>query len=159
MALNQPISIAQFAAIAGLSVRRLQQMEAASELVTRTPQGGYDPAAVGAWLRARIAADFGVTQDGRVYNFEAERARKAFHDADLAEMEAAEKRGELIRADDVLKQWTDVLASVRAKLLALPTKLAARTAPPDRLTVVEAEARKIVHEALTEMASGMEPTE
>jgi phage terminase Nu1 subunit (DNA packaging protein) len=159
MAANQPLTIAQFAAIAGLSVRRLQQLEAQSELVTRTQHGGYDPAAVGGWLRARIAADFGVSQDGQVFNFESERARKMKHDADLAEMEAAEKRGELIRADAVQRQWTDILASVRAKLLALPTKLASRTAPPDRLTVVEAEARKIVHEALTEMSDGKEPSE
>jgi phage terminase Nu1 subunit (DNA packaging protein) len=159
MAAIQPLTIAQFAAIAGLSVRRLQQLEASSELVSRTPSGGYDPAAVGGWLRARIAADYGITQDGRVYNFEAERARKAFHDADLAEMEAAEKRGDLIPAADVQREWTDVLARIRGKLLSLPTKLAARTASPDRLTAVEAEARRIVHEALTEMSEGAEPAE
>ena len=159
MAANQPLNIAQFAAIAGLSVRRLQQMEAASELVTRTAAGGYDPTAVGGWLRARIAADFGVTADGQVYNFETERARKMKHDADLAEMEAARERGDLIPAKDVQREWTDILANIRARLLALPTKLAARTAPPDRLTAVEAEARKIINEALAEMSEGAEAIE
>jgi phage terminase Nu1 subunit (DNA packaging protein) len=120
---------------------------------------GIDTAWFAKWLKDRHARDFGVTQDGQVYNFEAERARKMKHDADLAEMEAARERGDLIPAADVAREWIDTLSRVRARLLSLPTKLAARTAPPDRLTVVEAEARKIVHEALTEMSEGAEPAE
>jgi phage terminase Nu1 subunit (DNA packaging protein) len=127
--------------------------------VPRTPGGGYEATAVGAWLRARIAAEYGINADGVVYNFESERARKMKHDADLAEMEAARERGDLIPATDVQREWTGILANIRARLLALPTKLAARTAPPDRLTAVESEARKIINEALTEMSDGAEPAE
>jgi hypothetical protein len=41
-------------------------------------------------------------------------------------------RGELVRADNVEEKWTVMIAEWRAKLLALPTKLAQRVAPPGK---------------------------
>jgi phage terminase Nu1 subunit (DNA packaging protein) len=52
-----------------------------------------------------------------------ERARLARAQADKAEMQAAQLRGELVEADAVERQWQDVLRQVRAGVLAVPSRL------------------------------------
>lgn len=154
MAKTQTLTTGQVAALSGLTVRHVNLLVSEGKGPSRVDGKGYDPQQVGAWLKARIAAEYGITNDGKVYDFDAERARKMKHDADIAEMEAQQLRGDLVKASDVEKQWTSTLAGVRARMLALPSKLAAQTAPPDRLAQVQAVAQRIVHEALTEIADG-----
>lgn len=43
--------------------------------------------------------------------------------ADLAELKYAEAAGELVPADDVLREWADLLSQVRTKMLGIPTAL------------------------------------
>lgn len=52
------------------------------------------------------------------------RARKETALAELREMQAAKTRGELIPADIVLDRWSQIAATVRQRLLAIPTKVA-----------------------------------
>lgn len=93
------------------------------------------------------AADYGI-----------ERARLVKARADLAEMEAARMRGDLILAADVIAAWTEVVALMRARLLALPDKIAPQlfTAGAHETTSI-AEGRDIlrnaVFEALRELAA------
>jgi hypothetical protein len=70
-----------------------------------------------------------------------------------AELETAEMRGELLRADKVEEKWTVMIAEWRAKLLALPTKLAQRVAPPGKTAEAQAVAQAVVHELLVEFAT------
>lgn len=53
----------------------------------------------------------------------AERARLAHHQANKAELDEQEVRGDLIRAEDVTRSVSDAFRRVRARLLSLPTKL------------------------------------
>jgi phage terminase Nu1 subunit (DNA packaging protein) len=57
-------------------------------------------------------------------DYAAERARFIRARADLAEMEAEEKRHSLIAADQIEAAWIAVLALLRTRLLALPDRLA-----------------------------------
>ena len=57
-------------------------------------------------------------------DFGAERARLIKAKADIAEMEAGGRRGELLPAEAVEAAWTAMLARLRARLLVLPDRLA-----------------------------------
>jgi phage terminase Nu1 subunit (DNA packaging protein) len=56
----------------------------------------------------------------------AERARLARAQANLAEAKAALVRGRALDAEAVEKEWTGILAGVRARSLAVPSRCAAR---------------------------------
>ncbi len=74
---------------------------------------------------------------------------------ELAEIQKAERLGELIPAEVVKERWVSVAANTRAKLLTLPGRLAAVLVGSDQShATIEREARKIVHEVLVELVSG-----
>lgn len=81
------------------------------------------------------------------------RAKKTVHEAKLAEYEEREKAGELIEVELVRNEWQQILANVRAKLLSLPTKLAAQALGANTLAEMEALLADGVHEALQELAA------
>jgi phage terminase Nu1 subunit (DNA packaging protein) len=56
----------------------------------------------------------------------AERARLAAAQADLAELKAAKQRRTLLDAGEVEAEWSGVLRTVRAGMLAVPSRCAAR---------------------------------
>ena len=55
----------------------------------------------------------------------AERARLAAAQADLAELKAAKQRGLLLDAEAVESEWSGILRTVRAGMLAVPSRCAA----------------------------------
>jgi hypothetical protein len=55
-----------------------------------------------------------------------QRARLASAQADLAELKAAERRGELLAAAEVTAAWCAVLRTVRSAMLAVPSRVGAR---------------------------------
>ena len=154
-----PLQLQQCAELIGVSLRRVQQMTETGDLPKDASHGGIDCAWFAKWLKDRHARDFGVTDDGKIYNFEAERARKMKHDADVAEMESGVMRGELIRAEDVERTWAGIIASARTRILALPPELAMLVAAPDKRVEVQAIAQRIVDAALTELADGSQEME
>jgi hypothetical protein len=151
-----PLGYEQASAVIGISARRLRQIVRDGEGPEQTPDGRFPPGPFGKWLRERHRRDFGVATDGVSRDFNAERARLARAQAEKAELETAEMRGELLRADKVEEKWTVMIAEWRAKLLALPTKLAQRVAPPGKTAEAQAVAQAVVHELLVEFAGGRE---
>ena len=78
--------------------------------------------------------------------------RKTVADADLKELERARERGEVVAVADVEKNISNVAMAVKAKLLALPTKLASslaalRTKPQIR-AALDVEMRQICEELI-----------
>jgi phage terminase Nu1 subunit (DNA packaging protein) len=67
----------------------------------------------------------------------------------LAELKAARLRGELVAASAVQAEWSDVLRVVRAGLLALPSRVAARLPHLSKHDIAEIDAE--VRAALTEI--------
>lgn len=151
-------SLAVIARLLDLTERRVQQLARDGVIPpsaqTGPERGRYDP--VGAvrgyvrFLREQAAR----AQSG-VADFGAERARLVRAKADRAEMEAARMRDELIPAPDVAQAWTEMVASMRARLLALPDKIA----PVVHETTSIAEARDAIRHAVFEALGDLAATE
>lgn len=99
----------------------------------------------------------GIADDGTAYDYDTERARLTHHQANAAAMDEQRKRGEMIPAEDVQQTWSEIVAAARAKLLALPSRLAGTCAGRDQAGI-ETEARAIIYEALSELARGGDGT-
>jgi len=76
--------------------------------------------------------------------------RKAVALAELRELEVRQKRGELLDAAEVQKQWAAGLAALRDRLLSLPDRLGAILAGRG-----EVEVRTTLREALEEALRGI----
>ena len=96
-------------------------------------------------------------EDGTTLEIERTRLTKA--QADKTELEVQELRGSLIRVPAVIDHWQGRIAAARAKLLALPSKLAARIAQPDKIAEGQDLAQSLIYEALAELASDGIPNE
>lgn len=145
--------VATIAKLLLLSDRRVQQLTSEGVL-PRAERGRYELAAVvQAYVRFLRDRALPGSSEAAADDFHKARARRTAAEASLAEMRAAEAQGELIPADDVRAVLVSVVARVRAKLLALPTKLAARMLGVQSSSDAEALIRAGVHDALSELAS------
>src|SRR5439155_13649914 len=72
--------------------------------------------------------------------------------AALAELDLAERRGEVLRADATLMTWQRNIAAFRAKMLAIPSRIACQIAPPGKLAAVEEILTMVIYEALQELS-------
>jgi phage terminase Nu1 subunit (DNA packaging protein) len=121
----------------------------------RTRAGNrYDLRQITAWAVQEALRKIGIGKDGTVYDYNIERARLTKAQADKTELEVAELRGELISTPKALIQVESMVGAMRAKLLSLPTKVAAKiaTTPVDMGKAQEA-IRIEIYEALDEIAS------
>lgn len=80
------------------------------------------------------------------------RARKEAAMADLAEMEAAELRGETAQVKDIVQCWGEMAAAFRARMLALPSMAAPLIAAPGKVAEAQATLRRLINEALEELS-------
>ncbi|MDR1621566.1 MAG: hypothetical protein LBS00_04245 [Synergistaceae bacterium] len=82
---------------------------------------------------------------------EAEQTRLTKVKADLAELELAEQREEVLRASAVMKVWADNVMNAKTRLLAIPTKHS-----PDlvgkSIQEIHAKLKNAINEALEEIA-------
>lgn len=81
----------------------------------------------------------------------AARTRLANAEAEIRELELAEKKGQMFRTSDVSKAWTDNVINVRARLLAIPAKISHELLGQDLASVYRILQREI-YEALNELA-------
>ena len=94
-----------------------------------------------------------------------ERTRLTKAQADRAELELQEKENELISTDLIKKIWSDYVANVRSKLLALPSKLGHLTQAAESYAEAEAIIKESIYECLEELSedattkSSLEATE
>ena len=90
--------------------------------------------------------------DGKVIDFHEEKARLTKMQADKAEMEVEELAGQLVRVDEVLYQWQNILADVKGKLLAVPSKLATLVADISNPAEAQELIDDYIREALQELS-------
>ena len=81
------------------------------------------------------------------------RTRKVNAEAEIAELELAKVRGELVVVDDVIKAWESVLMAVKAKMMSVPTKAAPVVASEGEAGKCQAVIEDLVREALEELES------
>jgi phage terminase Nu1 subunit (DNA packaging protein) len=117
---TQPIGV--IARLLDLSERRIQQLSREG-VIPKAERGQYDLiGSVRGYVR--YLRDQALRAQAGAPDYAAERARFIRARADLAEMEAEEKRRSLIAADEIEAAWIAVLALLRTRLLALPDRLA-----------------------------------
>ena len=81
-----------------------------------------------------------------------ERTRLTKAQADRAELELQEKEADLISTDTIKTIWSDYVANVRSKLLALPSKLGHLTQAAETYAEAEAIIKESVYECLEELS-------
>jgi hypothetical protein len=81
-----------------------------------------------------------------------ERTRLTKAQADRAELELQEKEADLISTDTIKTIWSDYVANVRSKLLALPSKLGHLTQAAETYAEAEAIIKTEVYECLEELS-------
>jgi len=148
------VDVGTLAKLFSLTAVRVQQL-AADGVVAKSARGRYD-------LWASIRGYIKFLQERRVNqwdsgeekgDWQAERTRLTRAKADMAEMQSAILKGTVHEAKAVEAVWTDHLLACRAKLLAMPKKLAPRVHGVENLAAIEAELEATVTEALNELAS------
>lgn len=97
------------------------------------------------------AASRGVGDDGRDLDLNAQRARLAKWQADIAELKAGQMRAELVETSAVEQAVVAAFVNVRARLLAIPAKAAPRVAGKSAAEVQDL-LRGHVEEALRELS-------
>ncbi|HRH14787.1 MAG TPA: hypothetical protein PK225_10600 [Azonexus sp.] len=102
----------------------------------------------------------GVAVSGDSYaKYNAARAKKEGHLAKLAELDEMEATGQLVRTDAVLKEWQGIIANIRARLLALPSRLAAQAHGARTIGELQRLLQDGIAEALTELSGGTNANE
>ena len=130
------------AALLGVTARTLREWSDAP----RNANGSYPGPDLVKWAISRAAPDSG--------EFDSQRERLAAAQAEKVEAENAVRRGFLADVRAVLAAWTDLIAAFRAKVLAIPTKLAPQltnVSDPKRIADI---IRGELYAALAELADG-----
>jgi phage terminase Nu1 subunit (DNA packaging protein) len=154
------IEIAKFTGLSDRTVRDWQSKEI-------VPRG--DSADMATIVRAIIAELKRQKEEKKGENPDktslyAEEVRLTRARADKVELEIAEKAGTLVSGEEVVKIWAGYIHACRARLLSLPTKLAAELAGTPDPIAVEGILKIVIDEALEELGSedfviGSRPTE
>jgi len=139
----QPLGV--IAKLLDLSERRVQQLSREG-VIPKATRGQYELiGSVRGYVR--YLREQALKAQAGAPDYAAERARFIRARADLAEMEAEEKRGSVIAADQIEAVWIAVLALLRTRLLALPDRLAQQAF--DQSTV--GDTRNLIRAAIREV--------
>lgn len=109
------------------------------------------PADVIAWRESIVAQN--ALGDTKTLDIEEARRRKTAAEAGLVELELAKQKREVIELDEIAQAIAEDYANCRAKLLALPTKLAPQLSGVEEVAAMEAIIAMAIHEALEELVS------
>ena len=145
---TQPIGV--IARLLDLSERRVQQLSREG-VIPKAERGQYDLiGSVRGYVR--YLRDQALKAQAGAPDYAAERARFIRARADLAEMEAEEKRRSLIAADQIEAAWIAVLALLRTRLLALPDRLAPQVFEQSTVGDTRNLIRAAIREVLDDLA-------
>jgi phage terminase Nu1 subunit (DNA packaging protein) len=145
---TQPIGV--IAKLLDLSERRVQQLSREG-VIPKAERGQYDLiGSVRGYVR--YLRDQAQKAQAGAPDYAAERARFIRARADLAEMDAEEKRRSLIAADQIEAAWIAVLALLRTRLLALPDRLAPQAFDQPTVGDIRNLIRAAIREVLDDLA-------
>src|SRR4051812_6403090 len=133
-----------------LTPRRVQQL-VAEGVIPKAERGRYELVPV---VRAyiRYLRERALSQDLGSDAFVQHRARLTKARADMAELEHAQMLGELVPAAQVEEAWAAIVAVMRTRLLALPTKLAPRLVALNHEAVIQDALRAEIADGLAELS-------
>lgn len=136
------VPLDELAAVVGLSVRSLQQLAATAPgaLVGQQQDGAVRFELVpSARALRRLAVERSEAAAPPVLDFEAARTRKMTAEAELAEMNVAQTRGELVTVGDYEAALGRILDREMARLRALPVRLSHLGAAVEDAAEIEVE--------------------
>lgn len=144
------------AALLRLTERRVQQLSKEG-VIPKAERGRYElaPAVQGyiTYLQDRLAPRESDGDPDRI-DYHVEKARKTKAEADMAEMEAARMRGDLVDALEMKNVLELVMSEVKTKLLNnAPTRIAARTKAEKKEAQIKAIAKEEIAASLQALAS------
>lgn len=145
-------TVADCAAHLFLTERRFYEL-LGDGTIDRKPANGYDLDVVREQYIENLREVGAGRSSGEGPDLTAERARLAKEQADAQEMKNAASRGELIARADVSAVVTASFARVRARLLALPSKIAPLVLGLTSLAEIKEKISDAINEALAELAS------
>lgn len=112
----------------------------------------YETADVIQWMINREIGKLTVSDDGRVHDYEAERARLTHHQANKTALEESVLKGKLIPAEVVEQVQGDMVSAFRARILSIPTKAAHAVLGLDDMNEAQDTLKQFLYEALNELA-------
>ena len=143
--------------ILDLTERRVRQLVTDGILPKNSERGCYELIPTVKryihWLRDRSLYGEAKAKSGNVVSLDEARRRKLIAEAELAELELQKERGEVVSIEETEKSWTKILGAVRAKILALPTTMAAVSAVESDQKIVKELLTKAVEQALLELSA------
>lgn len=145
----QRVSVTTLAQFLNLTPRQVQNL-ANDGVIHKDARGEYEMAAsIQSYIRYLQRSRQGNSGSDELLKI---KTRKEEAKTRMAEMEVRRLEGELIPASDVAKAWTDMVAHLRAKMLALPAKLAPQLLAAEDLNATQTLLKKQITEALQELA-------
>lgn len=153
-------TITQCAGDIDLSTRQLQKYAKLPGCPRKSNgKGGwlYEWPAFNRFVRERSAEV--AAEAVRPQDYDEARTRKVAAEAELAELQLAEQRGDLIRIEDAAKIADDAFDRIRARLVAVPTKEAHRLVGLTKTPKVVTVLRAVVNTVLEELGSAADALE
>lgn len=114
----------------------------------------YETQDVIKWMQSRQVENL----IGDKIDIEEAKRRKLAAEAELAEVELQTVQGKLIPAEQIEKEWSEMIMNCRAKLLSIPAKVSPEVYAADDLTTVKVLLKQALNEALNELSVGGEAT-
>jgi phage terminase Nu1 subunit (DNA packaging protein) len=148
-----PVNVDAIAKALNLTTRRVHQLKA--EGLPTVGRGQYELGPCMAWYIRYLQNALekrGPNINPDTPDLLAEKTRLAREQGDKLAIENAISRGELVYVDDVVNTWADHISSAKAKLLAMPTKLAPQLVNQSNANVIAGRIREEVDNALVELA-------
>jgi hypothetical protein len=149
------VDVKKMALMLNVTPRRVQQM-ANTEGMPRAAKGQYDAGKCLMWyiryLQDALEKKAVPTGDGSYSGLKDERARSIRADAELKEIELAEKRRDLVHVKDVKKSFVDLVHMTKARIMATPARIAAAIMGETSRVMVQAIVEKQLKESLNHLA-------
>jgi phage terminase Nu1 subunit (DNA packaging protein) len=149
------VDLKQVSKALNVSERRVQQL--AKEGLPKEDRGKYDLGKAMLWyiryLQAALEASGRRDSGDEEYiGAREERARLLRAEAELKEMELAKQRGLLVAIADVERDWSEIVLSVKARIMAIPPRLAPEILGETSRVMAQAKIEKYCKEALAQLA-------
>lgn len=149
------MKVSQLAHALNVDVRRIQQL--VNEGMPKQGRGEYDGAKCMLWyiryLQAAIKRRAIPMEGDELISEREQRVRKMRIDADLRDIELAKQRGQIVSIADVEREMSDMALTVKARIMAVPPRVAPDLLGETSRVMVQAKLEKALKEALRELAS------
>lgn len=150
--------VTKIASALNLTAQRIQQL--VKEGMPREARGLYDPVKCMLWyiryLQNALERKSVPMLDGGYVGEREERVRLLRADADLREIELAEKRGQLVAVPDIEAGLTDLVLTTKARVMAIGPRLAADLVMEPSRVMIQAKIEKAHKEALAYLARSLD---